>query len=332
MRKYITEKIGIVEIFQIILIIIMLAIGYHAFAQDLAWNKKVEMLGSNICVEINLKLQNSTKDLPTALRESLCPLKSQIIQQTCDIEEYLTKSNNPKEYWSLIKNNLIRTQASQNTFLGLITIAATVLIIHMIVANITKNVNVRTKWNAAMQGVILFGCGFAVMLLAISTNAMDLKYRSFLALEILPQCKLLTWCDKTLEFSQPKSHKVKVEKALEAFGACQAYTLKNWSCILLGVMIFACLAMILMAMELTTKYEEEEEKEAIAKNARGEMDVLLQDENVIFDTDGGVSDEILPGQRSSKNTRFHRRRSSLPRHGSHILEDYMRDRHHHDTY
>ncbi|ODM91898.1 D-erythrulose reductase [Orchesella cincta] len=309
----------------VILVIVMLALSYHAFYEDVAWNKRVEEHGSNICIKINNEIENETQ-----FQESICPQRSQLIlQNNCDIVKYRMESPTPKQYWDLIKDNMMRTQASQNTYLAMMTITAVLLVIHMIVANISKNLEMRTKWNAAMQGVILFGSGFALMLLAISLNAMDLKYQTLLGAVELPECKLLMWCSKPTD-SQPKQQKIAVERALEAHGACQEYALKHWSCILLGLLIAVCLAMILMAMELTTKYEEEEEKEAIDKNARGEMAVLLQDENVVFETDIGVSDELIPGQRSSKNSRFHHRRSIAHDTGSHVLQEYLlREKQHH---
>jgi len=92
-------------------------------------------------------------------------------------------------------------------------------------------------------------------------------------------------------------------------------------------MILSCLAMILMAMELTTKYEEQEETDAIAKNARGEMDVLLQDENVVFETESTGTEDLIPPR-----SRWSQRKSTthLYRSGSKILQEFIaHDRSHH---
>lgn len=53
-----------------------------------------------------------------------------------------------------------------------------------------------------------------------------------------------------------------------------------------------CMAMILLAMELTTKYEEEDEEQGALEEQGQGLDTLLEDQALVFDSRADIPTDI----------------------------------------
>jgi len=303
MRKYITEKLGIVELFQIIVVGVIIALGYYGFSTDLAWNKSVHKEGLNTCVNINRKINK------TVLLRTECAAKLDIpdfaLCKPYINKYYLRKTDRPMEVirpnseasgryhkiGKFINDTMIRYTHTEVGFLATSSAILLTLLTHLIICHlpkISKNIHLRTKWNAAVQGVVLFSSGFAAVLIAISASKIDKKYD--LASKQIQVCSLLRFCDRSqIGGSHPgikKADELNVNKALDDFDACQQVHLKGSICILLVILIVMCTVMILMAMDLTTKYDEgTDDDEHVEERETGMgLDTLIEDQDVNFES------------------------------------------------
>ncbi|OXA56439.1 hypothetical protein Fcan01_09375 [Folsomia candida] len=247
------EKPAFLQFFQIIMLAISLGLESYAFMIDRGWKKTLNKNGKGrICPWL---IQNVNEEMYNYY-------KAQLPDQFNGTDNSVEKR--------FFMENISRGSGEETAAIALISFSIVLLLVHLVLACISRNNSYRTKWTASVQGISVFASGFAAIFIAISSHEYRSLYHSLssklLECILLPTCvddeyKNTTVTSKYLKLQGFKNPDESAEKLRNVFSnnyVCQAYDMKIASAAICGVMILLSFIIICSAMDLTTIYNEED--------------------------------------------------------------------------
>jgi len=210
-----TERQAFFEFSQIALLITSLVFETYAFTVDKNWSHNVEKHKTyEICLFLMKKVDSA------------------------EHKKFIDAPSGPSDYdfkddKAYFKRTIHRGSSEERASIGLITVSIVLLICHLITSCVSKDYSYRTKWTAAVQGIVIFSLGFAAMFLAISAHTLDTNYRDLASK--FPECILLHACfneiyksdEKTSSFLETfhfKNSTSKLQKVLSQEFVCQEFS------------------------------------------------------------------------------------------------------------